>query len=468
VAGLVCLAGCCAVTSALAQYRGLRSRAAFAALDSAALADSSAILRLDPRDPTDSVLLGMVSFLDRHAGERFGLPPTRIRRWDGFGTQAHPDLGILVDDQEISRLLDEVSTLKLRAGRSPAEIKSRLHYVLRFLVAHEYGHLMQYRYFGRDFVNSANATRIIECAADLLGGFNYRMYLTSRYTPAALPQEAIEVPEGFGYVIGSRDWLDGTVHPTVEDRTRCIHTGITAAAGVNAVTALRGGSTDSSMVRSAKSLEADEPELFSRAVDLMGWSQLRAWRITSAHSVVGRTAELDVIRAGPDVDAALENTLRTLANAAAKGKHELRKHRSSRAPGGESKVYLLRESLPVPWRCTIGEVNQAEEALCQDDSRDSRESMQIRMKEVVRSLEAVLNRRVWKQPPYGGTMAACGGKPAGESLDTLEGEAVVYVACDRKKHRLRAEIRVVLEGEEDLMAQLPQTFDLSLAIRAQE
>src|SRR5439155_23679319 len=108
---------------------------------SAELADSSEMRPLDPAAHLDSLMLDMWRFLDSAGTRTLGLAPSRIRKWNGFGSQAHPRLGILVDGDELDTLLTKVRRYKGMVGIAPDEIARRAEWAVRFLVSHEYGHL---------------------------------------------------------------------------------------------------------------------------------------------------------------------------------------------------------------------------------------------------------------------------------------------------------------------------------------
>lgn len=341
--------------------RQLKSRALFVALDSTSLADSAGMEPMRPDEATDSVMLDMVAYLDRTAGAEYRLGRTRVRRWPGFGTQAHPTMGILVDSGEVAWLLGEVRRYKGQAGVPEEKIEPRLEYVIRFMMAHEYGHLMQYRYFGTDSVLSLNATRVIECAADLLGGFELRGFLASRYAEASFPEAAEQAAIDFGYIVGANDWLDGTTHPLREDRRLCIGRGVDAQ---RALVHARGSSMDSLSQALRRWARDSEPELTQGPLDLVAWAQLRARAIVSAREIVDSNAVLAVVR-----DSSPVRLVRELAAASAEGGQALRRFRGPRAPRAPA-AYLLREALPVPWECLTAEYSKAESALCTREGRE--------------------------------------------------------------------------------------------------
>ncbi len=387
-----------------AQMRHLRSRALFAALDSTALEDSSAIQPMKPHQSLDSVMMDMVAFLDGTVGPAQGLKDTPIRRWDGFGTQAHPLLGILVDFREVAMLLDEVREYKQAVHVPEGEIDHRLEYVIRFLVAHEYGHLMQYRYFGPDSVANLNATRVIECGADLLGGFNLRAFLGSRYAEGSFPEAAEQAAIDFGYVVGGTDWLDGTTHPLPEDRRRCIKRGIEAE---RAVANSQGDSAAAIYQASREWLRDSEPELAGGTSNLMRWSQGRARAIVAEWEVIDSNAVLAVVR-----DSSPVRLVRKLADATARGQEALRQFRGDSAPYPRG-TYLLREALPVPWQCLIAQARQAETALCFHDGRKE-QFAQFTFERLATSVRGALKGTPWR--PIKGRPDSIFAQPSGREV----------------------------------------------------
>lgn len=357
------VAGCMLVGAPSARLLGqpahrLQSRAAFAALDSTALADSSAMVPLDPHARLDSLMLDMWATLEQRAVSSLGMQASRIRKWNGFGSQAHPTVGVLVDGDEINMLLTKVRIMKDRANVAPEEITRRAEWAVRLLVAHEHAHLVQYHVFGKDSVENPASTRVIECGADIFGGYQYQMYLDARALSDSVPAAARAAAEDFGYVIGSTDWLDGTAHPLPENRHACIAAGISAAAGMDALSRARQGVGDSLSDPLVKSFAEREPALRAGRISAIEWSRVRARELAAVGAVVGGTKELAVVR-----DTSLGKLVRHLATLAEQGSAKLRTLRSDRAPGGRV-TYLLREALPPPWQCSIATVDGVEEAGC--------------------------------------------------------------------------------------------------------
>jgi hypothetical protein len=448
---LICLSCTLVPGEGSAQWRTrLQSRALFVALDSAAIEDSSAMRPLDAHQPLDSVMLEMVAFLDSAIGPAWGLPTTRIRQWDGFGSQAHPTLGILVDEEEIGTLIERVESMKGSAGVPPAEIERRLPNVVRFLIAHEYGHLIQYRRFGVEAVAAPNATRVIECGADLLGGMSYRTYLASRYPVGPLPAAAEETAIDFGYVVGAADWLDGTTHPLPEDRRACIRRGVDVSVALANRKLVQAGGADPALFASVRWLQENEPELYADQLDVLAWSEVRAKALASARAVVDSSAVLAVVR-----DSSVQRLVRRLADAAAKGEPTLRAFRSELAPG-ESDRWLLRESLAPPWQCTSGEVGGTETARCEQVVRTGRPVAWAVYEAMVTAVGEALNGLPWTQAQQEPVSGA------------VELGAAVFVSGDGDpKASKAARIRVSLaQAPGSMTMQMPPQSIIAIVVRA--
>jgi hypothetical protein len=367
------LAGCVLALGADVSHaqarRHLQSRAAFAALDSPQLADSSRMLPRDRRVRSDSLLLDMWRWLDSAGTAQLGLPASRVRRWDGFGSQAHPALGILVDGAELDTLMHTVRRYKAAHEIPPDEIERRAEWSIRFLVSHEYGHLVQYAFVGRDTLENPDATRAVECSADMLGGLQFAAYLADRRTRDTVPAVAAEVARDFGYVIGGNSWLDGSTYPLPERRRDCIAMGL-----------------DSASVWSWR--EAVTRSLL-RASEMAGvGARVVAERDTAG--AAARISDVDVLRA-----ASISEFVRRLATAAAKGSADLWKLRG-RPFDADSSRYLPRETLADPWRCLMYRETADESARveCEFDIRlgETRDlSCELRQQ-----LDAALEGTQWK------------------------------------------------------------------------
>jgi hypothetical protein len=388
---LAAVALCVFAHGTSAQTRKLASRAAFAALDANALLDSALMTPLNVRERNDSLMLDMMESLDLSVGPLFRTRGTRIRRWDGFGSQAHPREGILIDGAQVRGLLQTVGSLKGMRGVAERQIAERAEWALRFIVAHEYAHMVQYSHFGRDTVEKRENGRVIECAADLIGGYQYQVFLVVKSQYDVVPDIAMDVATDFGYVIGAEDWLDGTSHPLPEQRRMCIATGMGAARGMMVMQAARRGQADSAVDPTVKWLADNEPDLKSGKLSFMDWSMTRARGILQGGGAVasGSSAD-DVVR-----DTSVARLIGILGQLAQQGSDSMMVLRAGPAPTASGRVFLLRASLPPPWQCTIARARSGETATCGRDWRTGLEFARAQFDTLVSHFRDLLKNTPW-------------------------------------------------------------------------
>lgn len=296
--------------------RYFRSRAAFAELDTAALMDSSEMRPMDATQRFDSLMLQILDHLNTTYAPLAGFAPVRMRIWEGFSTQVHPVAGILVDRPEVDGLLTKLKERKETAGLDSAEIYRRINHVAQFVVGHEYAHLLQYAYLQRQFVDDINATRVIECAADIVGGALHQRYAATRFAQSVVLQGALAATRDFGWLIGSGNWLDATAHPIPQHRMECIRLG-------------------------QRTSIADLRRLTT-------WSIDESRRITGAGSVISHDKSAVVVR-----DSSMRNFVRELVTLAEGGVEAMLELRGPALPQNTEDAFILRRSLPEPWRCVL-------------------------------------------------------------------------------------------------------------------
>jgi hypothetical protein len=342
--------------------------------------------------------------------------------------------------------------MKGSAGVPPAEIERRLPNVVRFLIAHEYGHLMQYRRFGVDAVAAPNATRVIECGADLLGGMSYRAYLASRYPGGPLPAAAEETAIDFGYVVGAADWLDGTTHPLPEDRRACIRRGVEVSVALANRRLMQAGSTDPAVLAAVKWLQENEPELYGDQLDVLAWSEVRAKALASTRAVVDSSAVLAVVR-----DSSVQRLVRRLADAATNGEQTLRAFRSGLAPG-ETDQWLLRESLTPPWQCRIGKDGGTETARCEQTVRTGATVAWAIYEAIAAAVGEALDGMSWAPAPR---VASAGGPDLGVTSFMASGG----ISDAAKAARISVSLT---EAPQSMTVQMPPQSIFSIVVRARK
>lgn len=392
--------------------RQFRSRAAFAKLDTMALMDSAEMRLLNPRERFDSLMIQMLDHLNVAYAPAVGLEPTRIRNWEGFSTQAHPVAGILVDRPEVDGLVKLLKDHKELAGVPNDEIERRVNHVVQFLVGHEYAHLVQYALLPRDSVESVNATRIIECAADIVGAALHQRYARARFGEGKLLEAALAATANFGWEIGAGNWLDGTSHPIREHRMQCIQVG--------------------------------QGTMIADAQELTAWSLSESRRITSVGSAVDRDKGVAVSR-----DSSMAAFLSELTTLASRGAAAMLDLQGPALP--EPGMFILRKSLSTPWRCVLGVEEGRSTAIC--DVILFRNEAVSAYDRLVSSAAEVLDRNEWQRDSASVLLAGTG---------KLEG------FTRRVDGRVRGRVEVSVSqnsvGAQSPMQQMPQQSRVVLKI----
>ena len=345
-------------------------------------------LRLDR--VRDARIRRLTDFLD---GKGIGFDQhTRVRWWNGFGSQVHPTLGILLDSIELGTVLERTGRLKGAAGRSPEEIARRLPYAVDFIVAHEHGHLVQYRMLPRDSVERPELTRVIECSADMIGALT----LMYAYLTEAIESDiaaAAETVTDFGHVIGARDWLDGTTHPLPEERRLCIAHGTGLAGALSTLLRARNADLTADSVAARRWLSERAPELIDSVTTMVAWSVRRADSLLATRSVATGSLTLATVR-----DSALPPFIRRVGAAAVSGHAAFVNLRSVRAPGRRDR-HILRIALDAPWECTIGPSGAREEAWCGRIERASASDAEATWAALEQSADSTFAAMGWRREP---------------------------------------------------------------------
>lgn len=427
-------------------HRRLQSRSAFAALDAASLADSAALRPMDAAQKHDATMLAMAAYLDSTVGRTLGVSATPIRWWHGFGTQAHPTQGILVDDGELAGLSAELLRQKGLAGVPLDMASPRALHALRFVVAHEYGHLLQYRVLPADSIGSSGLTRVVECSADLLGGMMFRRYMRQASFDDSTREVGRLTASHFGSVIGSPDWLDATAHPTPRLRQRCIDVGMENATALSL--ALQGGSPRDSAERAyAQRMRRDAPGLSPDVRSVVRWSFEKARQLVGP---VVPDAHWDATNLSVVRDTTVPAAVARLSRAALRGASAITALKGAHAPGTTS-TFVLTESLPTPWQCILGNVDSAPAGVCAVEGHDNDEGARDTYNATVIAVRDGLAATDWTMDAKTDTTSfAVRGK------GSLQGRS--------------ARITVVLDQQQrpsDMMAQQPPRFGVTITFSAQ-
>ena len=380
-----------------APQEGLRfqSRAAFAALDSAALARGTGLRPMDGADQHRAAMIQMVAYLDSTVGRAAGVKSTKIRWWNA-GTRAHPSQGILVDDHQIDVLSRELILQKGDAGVAPEVAKARVIHAVRFLIAHEYAHLLQYATLPLDSVGSPRLHRSIECSADLLGGMMFGRYMDDVALDDSTREIAKLAAAHFANVVGSPDWLDVTAHPTPTHRQTCIELGLDNPTALT-LTLLHIAPNDSADRAYAERMRRESPDL------LGGRTSLTAWSLEKAAQLFGLAAGGSVDAASLSVtrDTTVSTAIARIVGFALRGNNALATLKGGRAPGPEG-GNLLTHSLPVPWRCTLAEAQGVPAGVCQFIGSLTGPRAEDVFEATIAAVQAGLSSTEWTSAPIAG------------------------------------------------------------------
>jgi hypothetical protein len=226
---------------------------------------------LDVTNPLDRTVRSIMDELDQ-----FNSMQTAVYWADGSGSNAHPAAGIGLDRAEVRKLAGKETPGTLRA-------------VILFVLAHEQGHMAQFRYY--DLVDMANPTkrRAVECQADILAGLSFTAIELRHANPrdfAASAQEAQADSSRIMQIaqkIGSPEWDDQTTHPRPEQRARAVSLGMLSRIQM-ADWEFYKRSHDSDTLRKIQSAEARFADIIHDGDNIFEWSNAAAKRIVRYES----------------------------------------------------------------------------------------------------------------------------------------------------------------------------------------
>lgn len=272
VASVAVILGLAATDVVSAQPRLYSSRADFARLTDRELRDSSAWVALDTSDRAEAAMYDMFLVLHGSLARSFRSVRSIIRRADGGGTHAHPHEGILIDGLEVHHLIDTAGAVLRAHGLPPTDVDMHVQYMLRFIVAHEYAHLLQYDRLDSAYVEAPANGRIIECAADIVGSALEQLSMTINSIKPAETEAVYATLKDFGFLIGFDDWLDGTAHPPRNTRYECIARGRSAFVLQTIRTSHPNVTSDSIEHVSGSLISRDDRDYFDGTIDITEWA----------------------------------------------------------------------------------------------------------------------------------------------------------------------------------------------------
>jgi hypothetical protein len=169
--------------------------------------ETMGIRPLDPSQDIERTIQEEMTNIDRVAG--FTTP---IGITQSGGTSSHPDAGIAVSLTELQRIRQDSGVRKFRE-------------ILRFILAHEKAHQVQYRQYSATAVQSDDEEqrRIFECQADILAG---KYMIESFGEPTPENQAAIEDALQVAFDLGTEEYSKFSDHPSHEARRIAVRLGM--------------------------------------------------------------------------------------------------------------------------------------------------------------------------------------------------------------------------------------------------
>lgn len=164
---------------------------------------------LDPREEIDRMIQQEMDTLDRVAGFR-----TIVTKGDDDQISSHPETGIVVSPQQLD-------LIKQRSG------VRKFQQILRFLLAHEKSHQVQYLNYTAQSVHLGplELRRVYECQADMLAG---KYLIESFGEPSAEDRMAIEDALTVAFDLGSEKFVESSDHPDHEARRVAVRLGMSS------------------------------------------------------------------------------------------------------------------------------------------------------------------------------------------------------------------------------------------------
>ncbi len=162
---------------------------------------------LDKRQEVDRQIQEEMDALDKVAGFR-----SIVTKGEGAGISSHPEAGIIVSIAELERIHRQSGVRKSQQ-------------VLRFLLAHEKSHQIQYLEYSAKAVHLSEREqrRVYECQADMLAG---KYLIESFGEPTPEDRLAIEDALQVAFDLGTEEYAGSAAHPSHEQRRVAVRLGM--------------------------------------------------------------------------------------------------------------------------------------------------------------------------------------------------------------------------------------------------
>jgi hypothetical protein len=186
---------------------GFASRREYLGASKEKVYETLGIRPLDTSKEIERTIRDEMAAIDYVAGFKTDIGVTQ-----GDGTFSHPDAGIAVSLTELQRIRQESSVTKFRE-------------ILRYILAHEKSHQVQYLQYSRKAVQSEDEEqrRIFECQADVLAG---KYLIESLGAPKQEDQVAILDALQVAFDLGTEEYTKYADHPSHEARRTAVRLGM--------------------------------------------------------------------------------------------------------------------------------------------------------------------------------------------------------------------------------------------------
>jgi predicted Zn-dependent protease with MMP-like domain len=290
-------------------------------------AEVAALLRptaVDSAQALGKIVLEERRVLARHFG--FYVPVSLSQR--GFGSNfSRPDEGIFLDAHRLKQLRDSLPEASLRQ-------------VVRFVLAHEWGHMVQFRRLPEDTLADSARRRVIECEADMIAGSALAV-LAENQGSAADFREATNSFIALAFNTGLPVWDFPWMHPNPSQRSLCITVG--ASAGLHWAMIRRYQAThDPEALQIVNKVRTMDRRLFGPADSIAPWF----WREANA-IISGIPTYPDALLAPTDFVGEVREIVRTVQF----GADSIRKRQNTVSITGAKKCLVDDTASAVQVRC---------------------------------------------------------------------------------------------------------------------
>lgn len=294
----------------------------FLAAPPAEVTELTGATAVDSSQALGKMILEERRVLARHFG--FYVP---VRLSQRGGSVSHPDDGIALDARQLQRLRDSLPEASLRQ-------------VVRFVLAHEWGHMVQFRRLGRETLGDTTRRRVIECEADMIAGGALALLAENQGGAADFRGTSngfIALAFNAGLPVWDFPWM----HPNPSQRSLCITVG--ASAGLHWAMIRRYLAThDPAVLRDINKFRTMDRRLFGPADSIAPW----LWREANA-IISGIPTYPDALLAPTDFLGEVREIVRTVQF----GADSIRRRRNALSVTGARMCFVDDTRSAVQVRC---------------------------------------------------------------------------------------------------------------------